>query len=234
LIDALYSVSDKGREYIEQRYNAHPRILATSRLGVPDPGVVCSASKDGVLRVVSCSFMVPVKRIDRLIEGLAAAGRARPTQRIEWTHFGTGPLRSELECRVSSFTENVRARFAGYSTQEELFATYATTPIDVFVNVSASEGIPVSTMEAIACGIPVVATAVGGNAEIVSPTNGALMSANPSAYEVGVALLGIVDDPARALGWRDGSRRLWRERYDADVNFPVFAAQLASLAGAVR
>ena len=46
---------------------------------------------------------------------------------------------------------------------------------DLFVNMSLSEGIPVSIMEAISFGIPIIATNVGGNAEIVNDETGVLI-----------------------------------------------------------
>lgn len=49
---------------------------------------------------------------------------------------------------------------------------------DLFVNMSLSEGIPVSIMEAISFGIPIIATNVGGNAEIVNDETGVLIPVN--------------------------------------------------------
>ena len=54
----------------------------------------------------------------------------------------------------------------------------------MFINVSSTEGIPVSIMEAMSFGIPVIATAVGGTPEIVNNENGYLLSKDPSAKEL--------------------------------------------------
>jgi glycosyltransferase involved in cell wall biosynthesis len=229
-LDAQFPVSEAGRSYVAQRYREQPKILETARLGVRDPCATSAASTDGTLRIVSCSLMVSVKRLDRLVDGLAWAGRARPAQRIEWTHFGNGPLRAELEERASALPGNVRGRIVPYSSRRDLLTTYLENPTDVFVNVSASEGIPVTIMEAISCGIPVVATMVGGNPEIVTHDNGLLVGANPSPEELGNALLRFVDEPAQAQAWRHGSRRVWSERYDAEKNFRDFAGRLRALA----
>ena len=231
MLDALFPISDAGASYVAERYRTRPGILETARLGVKDPGGTSVASEDGVLRIVSCSFMVAVKRLDRLIDGLGWAARARPRQRIEWTHFGEGPLLDEINQQARTLPGNVRWRIAPYSTRHELFRAYCGSPIDVFVNVSASEGIPVTIMEAISCGIPVVATAVGGNPEIVGRDNGILIAPDPSPEELASAIFRLLDEPARAQACRQGSRLVWRERYDADRNFRSFAARLRSLPG---
>ena len=100
----------------------------------------------------------------------------------------------------------------------------------MFVNLSTTEGgAPVSIQEAISCGIPVIATNVGGNPEIVSERNGILLSPNPSPEEVAQALLMICDSPETARKMRIESRRVWEESYNADANFRAFAEQLKAI-----
>lgn len=228
LLDALLPDSDEGRRYLEARYEASRRTrLVTARLGVRDPGSISPSSDDGVFRLVSCSFMVPVKRIALLIDGLARAASRRPAQRIEWTHFGTGPLHDDLVDRARRLLpDNVRWTFPGYSSQRDLLAWYGAHPVDAFANVSSSEGTPVAIMEAIACGIPVIATAVGGNPEIVGPDNGIRLPADPSPDDIADAIFCLADDPARARVMRERSRARWASDYDADRNFRAFAALL--------
>jgi glycosyltransferase involved in cell wall biosynthesis len=229
VLDALFPDSDKGGEYLMERFGRALPTCETARLGMKSPGAVCRASDDGVLRVVSCSLQVPVKRLHLLISGLAAAGRRQATRRIEWTHFGTGALQPELEAQAArEFPTNMKATFGGYSTQPELLRWYAGNPVDVFVNVSASEGTPVAVMEAIAFGIPVLATAVGGNPEIATPENGVQLSPNPSADEVAAGLLRFTEQSTQEQ-FRRGSLEVWRRKYDADANLEAFARRLITL-----
>ena len=85
----------------------------------------------------------------------------------------------------------------------------------MFLNASVSEGTPVSVMEAISCGIPVIATAVGGNPEIVSEVNGLVVSPDPTPGEIAAAMIGLIDAPEAAAAKRQGSRRVWESRYNA-------------------
>ena len=103
---------------------------------------------------------------------------------------------------------------------------YRNNPVDLFANVSESEGTPVSIMEAISCGMPVLATAVGGNPEIVSEQNGKLLSPNPTPDEIAASIFSILDNPDLAAEKRTGSRRVWHEKYNADSNFQAFADRL--------
>lgn len=230
LLDALFPDSDAGLDYLTQRYPAYSSLYEAALLGVTDPGFVTSPSADGIFRIVSCSMLVPVKRIQLLLDGILCASRMRPDQRFEWTHKGNGSVRSELqESADRLFPDNARAFFPGYSDKARLMMFYREHPADVFMNVSASEGTPVSVMEAASCGIPVIATAVGGNPEIVSEKNGILLNADPSPQEIAEAILAFLDNPEMTATRRKGSRTVWMERYNAKVNFSRFAERLKSI-----
>lgn len=231
VLDGLFPVSEHGRAHLVASYGQRLPHCETSRLGVVDPGGLTPASTDGVLRVVSCSFIRPIKRIDLLLRGLAQAGRSRPEQRFAWRHFGAGDSKGELDEQArSELPRNVVAEFPAHSAPAEVLNYYRTTPVDVFVNVSVSEGIPVSIMEAVAFGIPVLATAVGGNPEIATATNAILLSSNPEPEEIGRALCRFIDEPEHATRWREGSRSVWKSNYDTETNFRRFADRLRAVA----
>ena len=64
--------------------------------------------------------------------------------------------------------ENVIYQFAGSMKPAQIHALYEKTPFDVFLNTSQREGVPVSIMEAMRCGIPAIASNVGGTGELVA------------------------------------------------------------------
>jgi glycosyltransferase involved in cell wall biosynthesis len=227
-LDFLFPDSDAGTDYMQKRYPRFRSRMETARLGIQDAGITTKASSDGIYRIVSCSRMVPVKRLHLIMQGMAEAAKQRPFQKFEWCHFGTGFLQPELELMSKELPGNIKVHFAGYSTQPDLFKYYRDNPVDVFMNVSESEGTPVAVMEAISCGIPVIATAVGGNKEIVSETNGHLLSADPSPNEIADALLHHWDTPNEK---RDGSRAMWRDLYNADQNYAAFVERLVNIRG---
>lgn len=227
LLDRLYLDSEAGQRYISERYPEHNSKYRTAFLGVQPAGLTSRQSTDNTFRIVSCSRIVPVKRVELILEGVAQAARKSANIRFEWHHFGNGDTREALQKRVNDiFPANASGYLPGYSTQSALLQFYGDNPVDVFINASVSEGTPVAVMEALSCGIPVIATAVGGNAEIVTSRNGLLLEPNPSVEETAVALLEFQADPEKARNKRLESLHVWKEKYNADSNFREFAQEL--------
>lgn len=231
LVDCLFPDSDIGTNYLRKKYPQFKEKYEAALLGVKDSGGVANPSEDDVLRLVSCSNFHPVKRIDLLFESVISAAKKRPDQKIEWTHFGGAEeIRQQYTQRVANeFPANARASFPGYQSQHELIQTYLSNPVDVFLNVSSTEGTSVAMMEAVSCGIPVLATAVGGNVEVVREKNGLLLSANPTPDEIADALLSVCDHREMWLKKRQGSREVWQERYNETTNFEAFAQKLVEI-----
>jgi glycosyltransferase involved in cell wall biosynthesis len=113
--------------------------------------------------VLSVGRLVPVKGIDVLVDAVAAL--ARPVTVVV---AGDGPLRSVLATRASA--RGVDLRLPGTVPQAEIAALMGAA--DVYVQPSRrlpdgrTEGMPVATLEALAVGLPVVASATGGLADL--------------------------------------------------------------------
>jgi glycosyltransferase involved in cell wall biosynthesis len=231
-LDKLFLASEDARSYLLNKYPQHASKYETAHLGVEDPGFIAAPSADGIFRIVSCSSLVALKRIDLLVHGIRCAAELRPQQGFEWRHFGDGPVTGKLEEALRSMPPNVKASLAGYIPNDQIMDYYRNNPVDVIANVSESEGgSPVSIMEAMSCGIPAVATAVGGNPEIVSEQNGILLGAHPSPQEIAEAILFLIDHPEELARKRAASRVVWSEKYNATQNFEVFANRLKSVMG---
>lgn len=229
-VDYIFLISENGRNYVLQKEPAAASRCFASRLGVVDPGFINSPSNDAVFRVVSCSNLLPVKRLQLLIDGLALFARCHPQQKIEWHHLGSGPLQTALEKYAGSqLPSNAWCNFHGQISNKQVFEFYKRQQLDVFMNVSASEGIPVSIMEAQSCGIPVIATDVGGVSEIVNPENGVLLNGNPSPREIASALEIFLENPQNALQKRIASRENWEVQYNAEKNYSAFIDHILTL-----
>lgn len=233
VIDRLFPDSETGLRYLQTRYPQFQAKYQIALLGVLPSGFISPSSQVGKLHVASCSRIVPVKRVDLLLEGVASVARLRPDIQIVWHHFGSGDTREALqEYADKTFPENALAVFSGYTTQQDLFDFYRQNPVDVFVNVSESEGTPVAIMEAVSCGIPILATSVGGNVEIAAKQNGLLLSPTPTPEEIAAALISIHDNVEDTVEKRKGSFRVWQEKYNAERNFQEFAAILKQIRNA--
>lgn len=229
-VDTVFSASSAGKNYFIAHYPEFSGLFETAFLGVQDPGFLNHASQDGIFRIVSCSMFRPEKRVERILNGILHAATLRPNQRFEWTHVGNGPDRDELQRLANNtFPANACAYFSEYTDNEALLQLYRDKPFDVFINVSKTEGIPVSIMEAISCGIPVIATAVGGNVEIVTEQNGIRLSKDPTLDEISAAIFYFIDHPDEAESKRQESRRIWQTQYNAQINFSKFAKMLRNI-----
>lgn len=222
--DEVHPVSDHGTRLLRDSYPRFAPKITTRRLGTVDPGIRVECRQEPA-RIVSCSWVIPVKRVDRLPEVLAAAERAGVS--IGWTHFGSG---DDLEA-VRSDAQRLlgdQADLAGYVPNVELPERYRHLQPTAFVNVSSSEGVPVSIMEAIALGIPVVATDVGGVGEIVHDgVNGFLLSAEFTDEQATTALTTLVGaEPEQYQQWCANARQVWEQSFNEAVVYPAFAQEL--------
>lgn len=133
--------------------------------------------------------LVPIKRVDILIEAVALARAAEPRLRV--AIVGDGELRGALEQQASRLGVRDTVRFLGF--RDDLPAIAAGS--DLAVLSSDNEGTPVALIEAAAAGLPAVATAVGGVADIVIPSTGILV-AKGDTRAFADALARLADDRA--------------------------------------
>jgi colanic acid/amylovoran biosynthesis glycosyltransferase len=114
-------------------------------------------------RLLYTGRLAAVKGLPILLESLAVLKATHPN--VLLTVVGDGPDRAQLEQMTAQLglTENVN--FVGYQSQAKVRQYMQET--DVFVLPSFAEGVPVSLMEALAAGVPVVTTQIAGVSELV-------------------------------------------------------------------
>jgi len=228
-VDDIFCISEHGKSYLEENYPFLTATVHTARLGVNDPGARNVQPSEDPLSIITCSFVVPEKRLHLLVDAIEYLLRVSPWRKIKWTHVGDGELYDELRASVAArLGTRAQVIFKGYLSYSQVLAMYRNEQFDVFVNVSGSEGIPVSLMEASAFGIPMIATNVGGNKEIVNVENGVLMAANPDIETLAATLLQFGDRPA-SIAFRQRARALWEEKYNAAINHDRFGKALIKI-----
>lgn len=222
-VDAVLCVSAAGQAHLEA-YAGAPGRLALCRLGVPT-AMATRASDDGILRLLSCARLVPLKRLSLLAAALA---RLPSSLQVHWTHLGDGPMATALARQVARLPAHVQVHLAGAQTPAAVAAYYAEHAVDFFVSVSAAEGLPVSIMEALSRSVPVLATDVGGVAELVGPRCGALVSADLGAAELAAAIARVAAaDSCQRANWRRGARATWLARVALAPQMQALVAHLA-------
>jgi|ERR1035437_10266510 glycosyltransferase involved in cell wall biosynthesis len=221
-LDAFYVISEHGKKYIEHLFSKSFPTIQVSRLGVPQHKRSPFDYKN--FTIVSISNMIPVKNLEKLIEALATL-----SFNFTWYHIGDGPVRSELEVLAQKSIPG-KFRYLGIMPNTEVLSFLETTPISVFINISLSEGVPVSIMEALSCGIPVIATNVGGNSEIVSTENGILIPNDSNEKEIAQALTTIHNLAMQECEQlRQNAYNYWFKEYNALNNYNLFIDSILSL-----
>ena len=229
-IDRLFPVSQHGVDYVLSRWPWMNGRVVLCRLGVADQ-ISRAVLTSSEIVICTCSYAVEVKRLDLFIRALAQAGTRCSEQGIYWHHLGDGPLRSQLESLANTLVPaNVQFRFHGHLRNEQVREFYRSCRVNAFVNVSSSEGVPVSIMEAQNAGIPIIATRVGGTPEIVNSNNGLLLPENPTVSEVADALVSMLREPRLWAAKGRAARETWNTVSNAEVVYRSFAAGLMQLA----
>ena len=138
--------------------------------------------------VVSVSNFRPVKNLPLLIN--AAATVSKTIQEVGFVLVGDGPDRSDIEALIANLgLQNVVTLLGYRSDVQDLLAK-----ADLFVISSNSEGSPNAVIEAMANGLPVIGTAVGGIPDLVTEHVGILVRAN-GVEEMAQAIISLLQDP---------------------------------------
>ena len=220
-LDGLYLISEdaKTRLLRDTPITAERlQVLALGSTGAetaerfPAPSYI-----DGVFRVVSCSSVIAIKQLPLLIDALSLWSRGR----LRWTHIGGGAdeaaVRAYAAQKLGARPE-IDFQLTGAVDHARVEALYAAQPFDVFVNTSRSEGVPVSIMEAMRAGIPIVAPNLGGIPELVDSQIGVLYAPGGGAQAVLAALLAIADlPPQKAEFMRAAAQARWNRQCRSDA-----------------
>jgi glycosyltransferase involved in cell wall biosynthesis len=155
--------------------------------------------------VVMVGRLVAAKGVDHLLRATAIVVRHRPAFRLEIA--GDGEARPGLESLARELGLGDHVQFHGHVQDVPGLLARATA----VVLPSLSEGISLTLLEAMARGLPVVATRVGGNAEVVEDgvTGRLVEPADPEALAAALVELGGVTDQTRSMG-RAGRARVER------------------------
>ena len=230
-MDEMFFVSYNAREYYLKR---HPELerekTHVSSLGVERRTFVENrAQKENSFLMVSCSSTISLKRVELIIQALALL---RTDVSVRWFHFGDGNQQADMKLLAEKMLgkrNDIFYSFMGNVANEEIKQFYCKQRPDCFITVSSTEGSPVSVMEALACGIPVIGTAVGDIPYMIDG-NGILLSINPKPEEIADAIKKLINcalEERQAM--RGRSVQLWEERYDREKNEQAFVGELKKM-----
>lgn len=231
--DFVRSISQAGIEFARARSQSEfCRKARVLHLGVEMPERVPVRKANSFVVLCPAAFR-PVKGHSVLIDGFSRLLRLRPDARLMMV--GEGPMRGRIESLVTSTGLQRQVQFMGAVSHEKLLSLYSEGRVSAVTLASTDtgdglpEGIPVSLMEAMAYGVPVVATDAGGTSELLAGGAGTLVAQNdPEA--LALALYRLASDEAFAL--RSG--RAARSRVEAEFDARAVSAELLRLLSGER
>jgi glycosyltransferase involved in cell wall biosynthesis len=222
----VLAVSEAARaSYMRQGFGPGDRLIAMHN------GISGDARPGAGRRVRAELGIAPEEQVVGMVSvlrrgkghAIAADAIAKVLQRRPRTRLvvvGDGPFRDDVERSLASLGN--AALLTGH--RDDVMAVLDS--FDVFLLPSEHEAFPTALLEAMAAGLPIVASAVGGVPEIVlDGITGRLLTAPMSAEDVAAALLDLLESPAERTAMGDAGSR----RFEAEFSLERWAERLRSL-----
>lgn len=223
----VISVSKTGANYLINKYPSYASKVHFSYLGTKDNSEGFFNETE-IYTIVSCAHVRNIKRIYLIPEILLNIDFP-----VRWLHIGgtakDDPTYKTLTDNMEQLAQknkSVEFKMLGALSQEEVIKFYKTTSVNLFLSVSATEGLPVSMMEAISYGIPILATDVGGCKEIVTEITGALMPVDFSAKYAAEQIYNFKNSNLNTNSGRKAIRDFWKASFEEEKNFNSFTNQI--------
>jgi glycosyltransferase involved in cell wall biosynthesis len=204
----VVAVSHEMRRELVGRYRVGAEKVVVIHNGIPLPGKEEEPpAGEQTLRVGSVGRLVAVKDYDLFLE--TAALLARGSRPVRFGILGDGPLLAQLRERAQALGIGALVEFGAPVTDPSPFYR----SLDLYLSTSVHEGIPLSILEAMAAGRPVVAPRVGGIPEIITREDEGLLVPTRRPEDFAAACLALLDDPSRRRAMGDAGRARVRSAF---------------------
>jgi len=226
-LDTVFFIAQNGKDYYSKLLPQFSSKYTYSALGTKNHGIINPQNNSSTFNMFSCSNIIPLKNLSLMIDALSCINDIS----INWVHFGTGPNEDEIILYAKqklAAKQNIEFDFKGFVFNDKIHEYLAINHIDFLINCSTTEGVPVSMMEAMSFGVPVIGTNVGGVSEIISDSqNGYLLSAMPSKQEVAATITKLCNlQPKDRDQMRQNAFTTWNTKFNADINYAAFISMI--------
>ena len=153
--------------------------------------------------------LVPLKGLNTLLSGFSQVGKRDPQARL--MIVGDGPERSALQQATADLAISDRVEFLGFRPDAVRFLK----TLDLFVLPSFTEGIPRSLMEAMAAGVPVIASDIPGNRAIVKHGETGLLFDPGNSHDLAQNIFRLMKNVAEATTMGVQAKRLIEQEYSS-------------------
>ena len=200
----VVAVSQEMKNTLVEKYHFRQEKVDVIYNGIPIPSTnqPINQSTNDRFHIGTVGRMVPVKDFNLFLE--VAAEIKKRTDKVRFSILGDGPLKEQLIQKAKDLHIEGHTQFV--SPSPDPFPYYQS--LDLYLNTSLHEGIPLSILEAMACGKPVVAAKVGGLPEIMpNGKDGVLIEGREPTDFVSACLRLMSDKELRiAIGQNSSSR----------------------------
>lgn len=229
---AVVTVSHSNAAHIRQTFGVPGTHIHVVSCGV-DTSRFCPQRSGAGLEpplIVCVARQVEVKNLELLLEACALLKLRRIAFRCAM--LGDGPTRPRLLATRKQLGLESQVLMPGNASQEQVLESWREAAIGVLT--SHSEGMPVCLMEAASCGVPVVATAVGGVPELVQNGVTGLLARPNDATHVADELERLLADPnlrqAMGLAARSRAEKLFSVQRQVDALLTVWSHAIQEVA----
>ena len=156
LLNGKFINSDK---IIKSYLGAHPQNF-------------CNISKNNKEEIsfVSCGSLIEVKNPIKIADLIISFAKAFPKIKVKYTCIGEGKYQKKVESKFKNSSSNIE--FNLIKKIPSFYDFIKKNNIDYLINLSSSEGMSFSNMEAMSCGVPVICNNISGNIELINNNNG--------------------------------------------------------------
>jgi glycosyltransferase involved in cell wall biosynthesis len=209
-VDVFMALTEFGRKKLIEGHIPADKIFVKPNFVHPDPGLRQDTSTDYAL---FAGRLTPEKRVLTLVYAW------EKIDRIPLLIVGDGPGKKEIGDRVvCGSVDNVR--MVGYTPRKELLelmkrASFLLIPSEWY------EMSPMVVMEAFACGVPVLASRLGGMAELIEDRRTGLLFSPGSVDEIRTTVAWALDHPEELREITRRARKMFEAKYTAEVNYPL-------------
>lgn len=218
----VFAVSKSAAAYLKT-LNVFPSKITHSYFGTPDFGIEEIPIRTELV-VYSCSSVIDIKRVDKIAEVMRLLKMP-----VKWVHHGEGPsMYKVLEVLKKSDKKLSFVHSKNSENISEVKKSERQLGADIFINLSSTEGLPVTAIEAMSFGSTLVLNRVGSCEEIVNQTTGILVEPNDTAQLIADRITELFDKNIPSKN-RAAIRQYWKDNFRDEVNYAKFADELKSI-----
>jgi glycosyltransferase involved in cell wall biosynthesis len=220
----IFPNSITAEKYLKKK-RLFPEKIVAQYWGTADHGVGFRSENDQLFQLVSCANVIPLKRVHLIAEALKYID-----QPVHWVHFGDGSEMEQLARIVqSNDLSHHQISLKGRVSNQAIYQHYQTQPVDLFISMSSTEGLPVSMQEAISFGIPIFSTNVGGIHEIVQAKIGVLVDPDITCKDAAAILEKIIKKDESYQFNSSEIRQFWKDNFAAATCYSNYASLLTDI-----